>query len=183
MKQKLESWLKELEHVHRFLLPFLLNPVRYVAQIPPYRWPTLLLIQGTTSMVCGVLLGVTNQSWTDIAVALTLYPPISVIIGLVLSVFFYYYFLFFHATYLEIRALYAILVVAHLPYLILHILSAIVPPIDLVGFAMTCILIHVGMVSQFHLEQRHSRRVLITLYFVFAAMWGIGFVRRLPTHL
>ena len=61
--------------------------------------------------------------------------------------------------------------IALIPYFVLHTLADFLPPISLIGFALTIILMTVGLVEQFSLDRKTVTSLMFILASIFAATW------------
>lgn len=171
MKFNAEIYFSQLKELPEYLLRFAKNPVQGIRTTPAWSWPATLSVQGGIAAISGACLAVLNQNFFDFLLALFIFPVSSIIISLVMMFFFYYFFAFFESTFLEFRRLYAIIVLANIPYLLFHILSGLLPPIDLLGFAMTALLLIVGLVEQFKVPKKTVVKLVAFIYIIFFLMW------------
>ncbi len=166
-----QIYFSEIRDLPKFLFHFMQNPVRAIQTTPIWSWPSILSIQAGIAIVSGVCLAVVNRNFIDFLLGLFIFPFSSIIVSAVVSLFLYYFHAFFMHTFLEARRLYGIVVLANIPYLLFHILSGLVPPIDLIGFAFTSCLLVVGLVENFTLPKRSVIRLIGAVYAVFFLMW------------
>jgi hypothetical protein len=66
---------------------------------------------------------------------------------------------------------------AVVPYFLFHSVSGYLPPIDLLGFAFTCVLLIVGLVEQFGLERRLCSKLVGSMAIVFFIVWMVSQIR------
>lgn len=165
------TYKQELRILLPYLFHFVRRPVEGIKQSPRLSWPSLLSVQIGGAMLSGCLVGLINRNFWDFLIGLLIFPLTGLVSSLVFTLFLAYFFSLFRSTYLDFRQLYGIVVLANLPYFIFHTVSGFLPPIDLIAFALTAILLIVGMVEQFGLERRTVVRLVGILYFVFVVLW------------
>ena len=128
-------------------------------------------------MISGAIAGALSHSFWDFAVGLLVFPLTSLVVGFVYSGFIFTFFSIFMATYLDFQRLHAIVVVALVPYFILHIFSGFLPPMDLIGFALTAILLIVGLVEQFGVPRKPVIVLVSGISVTFFAIWMVTQIR------
>ena len=169
--------MSELRDLPPFLRLFAVSPIRAMRGLPPWRWSTLVSLQFGIAIISGVLLGLISLSFINFLLGLIVLPVSTLAASLIITFFLNYFFAFFTKTYLDVRRLFGVVVVAQIPFLILHILSIHVPPIDLIGFGITCLLLIVGLTEHFQLNRRVVSRLAISIYLLFSAIWIAAQVR------
>lgn len=171
------GFFRELKESSEFLLRFLRNPVECIKSPPDLSWPSIVSIQIASSMVSGAVLGALNESAADFLLGLLLFPLTTLVSSFVFSGFLYYFFSLFRATFLDYRRLHTIVALANLPFFALHAASGYLPPIDLIGFAATSVLIAVGLVERFGLDWRTVSRLVGVIFAVFCLLWMVNLLR------
>lgn len=136
-------------------------------------WPAISSLVFGSALVSGVLVGLLSNSFLDFLIGLLLFPLTSLVITLIFAFFIYYYFSLFRSTFLEFRRLASIVSLAMVPYFLVHTFSSFAPPIDLIGFALTGLLLIVGLVEQFSLDRRTCVRLIGGLGVGFFIIWSI----------
>lgn len=169
--------MSELQDLPAFLRLFAVSPIRAMRGLPPWKWSTLISLQVGIAIISGVLLGLISLSFINFLLGLIVLPISTLIASLIITFFLNYFFAFFSKTYLDIRRLFGVVVVAQIPFLILHILSVHVPPIDLIGFGITCLLLIVGLTEHFQLNRKSVTRLAISIYVLFSAIWIAAQIR------
>lgn len=164
----------ELEDLLKFLPTYLFNPVDGIRSAPAWSWPTLLSLQIGFAIASGAIGGLINFSFWNFLSGLFLLPLSSLFQVVVISFFLSSYFALVHSTYLERQRLFGIVVLANLPYLVLHMFSGYIPLIDLIGFLATCALLVVGLAEHFRLDKRDLLKLMGGVYLVFFVVWGIS---------
>ncbi len=164
---------RELDKLLEFVLFFVRHPIEGMRRLPDWHWSTLLSLQIGISVICGAMSGLLPPRFTSFFIGIFLYPIISFgQVGL-LAVFLVFYFSVRHSVFLEHRRLASIVVLANVPYTIMHIFASVLPPLQLIGFAGTCLLLIVGMSEHFHIERRKLTRLMTGLFVAFACLWAI----------
>lgn len=169
--------MSELRDLAPFLRLFAVSPVRAMRGLPPWQWSTLISLQVGIAIISGVLLGLISLSFINFLLGLIVLPISTLLASLIITFFLNYFFAFFSKTYLDIRRLFGVVVVAQIPFLILHILSVHVPPIDLIGFGITCLLLIVGLTEHFQLNRKTVTRLAISIYLLFSVIWIAAQIR------
>ena len=163
------------EHVAdlpRFLTRFITNPVGHIKEPSRLTWPAAFTLQVAAAIVSGALTSVVEKSALDLMISIFVFPVVMVMVGAVFTLFIYYYFAIFARTYLDIRRLYSLVVIAMFPYFVIHALSGFLPPLDLIGVALTGILLVVGLVEQFRLGRKPVAALVGTACVVFFVVWS-----------
>ena len=166
--------LRELPQV---LLRMLRDPLGTVRRPLDFSWPLVLNILGVSAFASGAIAGAITHSIGDFLVGILIFPITSVITATVFGFFIYYFFSLFRSTFLDFRRLMSLVSVAVVPYFLFHSVSSYVPPIDLLGFAFTCVLLIVGLVEQFGLDRRLCSKLVGVLGLVFFVVWIAAQIR------
>lgn len=165
---------KTLQDLPALLKRFLSDPIGMMRVPMRLTWSAAISLQAGCAILSGVVAGAFAQSFGDFLAGLLIFPIASVAIGVLFSLYFYYLFSLFFSTFLDFRRLHSIVVVSTVPYFALHSISGFLAPIDLIGFALTSLLLVVGLVEQFNLEKRMVMKVVGALYTVFFLVWGVA---------
>ena len=157
---------------------FLRNPVGAMKTSVRLSWPAIFLLQSGGAALSGAIAAAISRSLIDFAVALVIFPIIAVMACSVFTLFLYYFFAGFASVFLEMRRLNSLTVIATIPFFVIHAFSGFLAPLDLIGFALSMILLTVGLVEQFGLARRLVFTVLASIFGSFFAVWSIvQFVR------
>src|SRR3712207_4507165 len=108
------------------LRSFVRDPIGTMKKPMRLSWPAALSLQAGMAIVSGVLNGALTKNFWDFLAGLLVFPVISVCLGLALAGFTHQFYAIFQSTYLEFRRLHSMVVVATLPYFLLHVLSGLV---------------------------------------------------------
>jgi hypothetical protein len=152
---------------------FLRSPFERIKR--PFRltWSAAIALQILVASLAGALAGTVDNSWAEAGISALVFPIIGLMTAATVTLFLYYYFSLFASTFLEIRRLYSIVIVAHLPFFIIHALSGFLPPLDLIGFAFASALLTVGLVEQFSLPHKTVITLCASLFVAFSALWSL----------
>lgn len=142
-----------------------MSPVAVMQAPLGLSWSAIFTLQVGAAAASGAIVASIEKSWLDFAIGLFIFPLATTMAIAIFTLLLYYYFILFNATYLDIRRLHALMTVAALPYFFLHSFSGFLAPLDLIGFALTCVLCVVGLVEQFALGKRP-----VFAFFFFAAI-------------
>lgn len=166
-----------VEIILKYLYSFARNPVDTIKRPLLISWTATIALQVIASMISGTLAGLLSGNLVDALIGLLIFPISSVLISFLFTLFIYYYFTLVHSTFLEARRLYSIIVLATLPYLVIHIVAEYLPPLDLIGFAFTSLLLVVGICEQFSIERKQMMRLVGGLYLAFIVIWSLAQIK------
>jgi Na+/alanine symporter len=155
----------------KYLLRFMKHPLRGVASLPEWSWTRLLWLQAACAAVSGLLAALTKPNPFAILGGLILTPFISTMMVCLLTAFLYYYFQVFEKRTVKASKLFTLAVFASLPFFIFQIASSLVPPVTLVGFAFSSMLLAVGLSETFLMEKRRAIRLAAILFSVVVLVW------------
>src|SRR5690606_25993302 len=100
----------------------------------------------------------------------------STLVSFIVAGFFYYCFFFFLRRELPMRVLFSNVIFAHLPAMVLYTLSPLVPPLILVGLAVTGILVIVGLVENLKVPKTFTIRIVGGLFLLFVVFWIVNVI-------
>jgi hypothetical protein len=158
------------------------DPVEVMAKGPSLTWPAAFLLQATAAVLAGALLGALSASAIELAIGALAFPVIAIAASLGIGFFLHTSFAVFARSSVDRRELYGVVALATLPYLALHALASFVPPIDLLGFFLSCLLLIVGLVERFGLPRKIVLRVVAGTFLIFFAAWAWAQFRALPAR-
>lgn len=162
----------ENETVPRYLINFIKHPMVGIARLPEWSWSRLFWVQFCCAALAGFLAGLTKVNFFGVMGGLILTPIISTIMVILLTALLYYYFQVFEKRTASPLKLFTLAVFSSLPFFVLQILSGLVPPITLVGFAFSSVLLAVGLSENFMVEKRRATRLAAVLFGVVALLWA-----------
>ena len=161
----------ELIGLPRVLIRFLLNPIAEIALAPNWAWVTQFTVVVGSAMISGVLTGALASSFWDFLLGLLILPIVAALSTILISFFIKYFFSAVRHTQLDLKQVHAVVALAYVPFLALHILATIIPPIDLIGFAFTCLLVIVGITEKFNLRKKLVVEMVAAVYLGFSLVW------------
>lgn len=162
---------QKIKEVIRYLVQFLRHPIQEIARLPDWSWQRLLWVQISCAVASGVLASLLRPHFFAILAGIIVTPFIATLMVSVLTAFLYYYFQVFEKRTASAQKLFTLAVLSSLPFFILQIASSLIPPITLVGFAFSAMLIAVGLTENFQLEKRKAVRLAIGLFAVVMLVW------------
>lgn len=160
-----------IKNTLNYLLRFLKHPIQEISRLPEWSWKKLIWVQITVAIASGVLAGLTKPGFFSIMAGLILTPIVAMMMVSVLTAFLYYYFQVFEKRTVPALKLFTLSVFANLPFFILQIGSTLVPPITLVGFAFSAMLLTVGLTDNFQMEKRRAMRLCGILFAIVILIW------------
>ncbi len=164
--------LSEFLDAKRTLIQFLRNPLREIKHIPDWPWPKILAVQAVVTAICGGLRALIDSRNIFIVISqLIISPLFQVITAGVTALFFYYSFQIFLSKTISLRQIFQMVFFASIPFYAFSILTGIVPPIFLIGFAFTSVLLIVGMVEKFQIEKKFAIRLLLVINAIVLILW------------
>ena len=171
-----------LRELPRVLIQILKDPLGTVRRPLDFSWPLIIVILAAAALVSGAVAGTIAHSIADFLVGVFVFPITSVIAAFVFGFFIYYFFSLFRSTFLDFRRLMSLVCLAVVPYFLFHSISSYLPPIDLLGFAFTCVLLIVGLVEQFGLERRLCSKLVGAMGVLFFVVWMVSQIRNVSTR-
>lgn len=175
----------DLEDILSFLPSYARNPVEGIRRAPLLSWPALLSLQIGFAATSGAIGGLFSLNFWNVLLGLLVFPLTSLLQLALIAFFLKSAFSSALDTRPRQQRLFGIVVLANLPYLVLHALYAWVPAIDLIGFLTTCILLIVGLSEHFGIERRRLAKLIGAVYLLFFLIWGVSQYRtvtRLEQH-
>ncbi|MGZ3768024.1 MAG: Yip1 family protein [Bdellovibrio sp.] len=159
------------KEVSRFIFNFLRHPIEKIKTLPDWSWRVLLVTVILVSICSGVLSGLVPPNFFRLAGGLVISPVVGLLTTFIGSLFMYYYFQVFEKRTCAFKKIFTLVLLANIPFFIFQILSEIVPPITLVGFAFTALLLAVGLTENFQMEKRRALRLVTILFAVVFVLW------------
>lgn len=154
------------------LIKYLKNPIEGIHTLPDWSLQETFLRQCFLAFFSGALSGFLSFQFFAFLYGIFLFPVIAITVAPVLSLFFYYYFQIFERKTVSYKRLFTLVVLANIPFLIFHILSNYIAVINLVGTAMTGLILVVGLNHNFDMEKRRAVRLVSILYIILALIWA-----------
>lgn len=165
---------ERLQEMQRSLIDYLRHPLREINHVPDWSWPELLLTEVALTGVTGAVTALVGRSFLGIFYGLLIVPVLTSITIGITSLFFYYLFQIFAGQTLPFRRLVTVVFFANIPFFLLQILSGLIPPISLIGFAFSALILIVGFVGNFQLPRRLVVRIIAAVYAAIFLIWIWG---------
>lgn len=154
-----------------FIGSYLKHPVEKIKVLPDWNWTTLLITVVMVSMGSGVLTGFVPPNFYRIMGGIVISPIVGIVTTSIGSLFIYYYFQVFEKRTCSLRKIFTLILFANIPFFIFQILSELIPPITLVGFSFTALLMAVGLTENFQMEKRRALRLVTILFAIVFIIW------------
>lgn len=167
------SW----QNIFRRVLKFAKHPVQEVAHIPDWPWQQVLLLALLMSMVSGAVSGLIPPNFYHILAGIFLFPILSTLCTFILALFFYYFFQIFERKTISFKSLFTLCVFVNIPFFVFRLIANILPFITVLGFALTAILLVVGLVENFGIEKKRAIRLIAGIFVLLFAMWAVENLR------
>ena len=159
------------KEVFKFILNYLRHPIEKIRQLPDWNWTVLIVIQVLVSMASGVLAGLIPPNFYKIMGGLIVSPMVGVVTGFIGALFIYYYFQVFEHRTCSLRKIFTLIMLANIPFFVFQVGSEMIPPITLVGFAFTALLMAVGLTDNFQVDKKRALRLVVVLFSVVFILW------------
>ena len=153
-----------------FVPRFARHPVRGMRTLPAWDWPTILILQAAGSAMTASLGSVVGRNWILVITSLIVAPVTYLIINAVVTTLFYYAIKLAFSRDVPFRQIYLSSVFASLPGQILLVLSALAPPLAVLGALAWSVLMYVSLTDNFHLPRRRVGYVLGALFVIYAGL-------------
>jgi hypothetical protein len=162
---------QSIKNIAKYILQFLKHPLQEVAHLPTWSWKTSVWVQIVCAIISGFVAGLTKPGFFSIMAGIIVTPFIAMLMVSVLTAFLYYYFQVFEKRTLPAQKLFTLAVLTSIPFFILQIASSLLPPITLVGFAFSAMLMTVGLTENFQMEKRRAIRLCAVLFAIVMLVW------------
>lgn len=162
---------QNIKEVIGYILAYLRHPIHKIKTLPDWTWTTLLLTLIAVSMASGVIAGLVSLTFFRLMGGLIISPLIAIITATLGSLFIYYYFQVFEKRTCSFKKIFSLILFADIPFFIFQTGSELIPPVTLVGFAFTSLLLAVGLTENFSMEKRKSLRLVSVLFGLVFILW------------
>lgn len=160
-----------IKEVVTYIVNYLRHPVEKIKTLPDWSWTVLLTTLISISMASGVLSGLVSPTIYRILGGIIISPIVGVITTGLGSLFIYYYFQVYEKRTCSFRKIFTLALLANIPFFIFQAGSELIPPITLVGFAFTALLVAVGLTENFHMDKRRAIRLVTVLLAIVFILW------------
>lgn len=165
----------ELLECRSFLVHFIRYPIQGMKNMPDWHWRRLISLHVFITAICGFLGGFfEKRSFLSPIFGIISSPILTFISISVATLFFYYAFQVFTQKVVSIRKLWTVILFAHIPAFILNTVAGFVPPMYLISFAFSALLLIVGFTENFQIDRKFSIKIITSVYFIFFLMWAYG---------
>ncbi|WP_295903899.1 YIP1 family protein [uncultured Bdellovibrio sp.] len=159
------------KEVVRYIINYLRHPIEKIKTLPEWNWPVLIITLIVLSMASGVLTGLVPPNFFRIMGGFIISPIVGVVTTFIGSLFIYYYFQVYEKRTCSLRKIFTLVLFANIPFFVFQVGSEMIPPITLVGFAFTALLMAVGLTENFQMEKRRSIRLVTILFAIVFILW------------
>lgn len=163
---------KKIVDIIFFFKIYFSNPIQGMKQCPDWNWFVLLSVQLLLSLFLGIIASIVSSHSIIFIPSYITFPLSSLMTCFFGTCFFYFLFLFLYNRQLSFHKIYTLLFLALIPFLILRILSTLISPINLIGFAITLILLTVGFVESFLLPKKNIIKLFSALFAAYFLIWS-----------
>ena len=173
LKITIEETKEQLKELFQYIIALVKHPIDEIKYLPDdIGWKALLIFQFCLSLVSVVfsnLLAPFAISATHVIVSLLS----SLVATALASLFLYYFFLIICQRIFPFIKIFSLVLFSHIPFAIFHLASYFFPPSDLIGLGLSGLLMTIGLIENFEIEQKLASRLIIILYSVFLIYWSI----------
>jgi hypothetical protein len=173
----IEYLKKEWSTVFTYFSLFVRNPLKEIRTLPNWEWQTLIFVNGALGAACGSLNGLFSGNFLWLFLGLIVFPITFIVADIIISGFFYYFFLFVTNKDLPFKSIFTLLTLANIPFLALYIISPLASPLTLIGVAISGILLIVGFVDNFQLPKKIVVRLVAVMFGIHFLMWIWGTIQ------
>jgi hypothetical protein len=166
IKAKLREDILTLPH-------FLRNPVQGMRNLPNWDWPTLLILPPAFALACGMLKNMIDKDLIGFFIDIPLSPIASVVVTGLIAGWFYYGFKFVFHVEVPFRSIYTHVVFAAIPTQLTNIGTKYLPPVNVLGLAVSIYLLHTGFTHNYMLDNRKLKKMFIALFSIFCLWWAV----------
>lgn len=162
---------REIKKEFLFLLRFLRNPLSEIKTHLSWTWQKSILIYALISVTAGFINGLIPPNIYNMAFGLLFMPVITFVTSHILTGFFYYYFQVFERRQIGFLTLFHMVILANIPFLLIHTISSFLPPVTLIGLAFSAFLMIIGLTEKFSLNKKKAIQLVCVLYFMIFSVW------------
>lgn len=171
MRDVTDSATSPLKEIARKVVSFIKHPITEIQNLPDWSWGRLLILNALFAMLSGILMGFLPPNFYRIAAGILISPLVSTIMNGLMSLFLYYYFQVFEYRTVSFRRLFTQTFFASIPFFLFQTISEYLPPISLLGFALTGLIMVVGLVENFQLEKKRAIKLMSIVIGVVFLVW------------
>lgn len=153
------------------LLTFAKRPFDEIARLPAWSGKRILFLQLIVATLSGILTPLWAPTFWRIFQGLIFFPIFAVLMNLILTSFFYYYFQIFERRVASFTRLLTLVFFATLPFFLFHIASGLFAIADLFGLAMTAMLLVIGLTENFSVPKKRALRLIGVMFGLLFVLW------------
>ncbi len=163
--------IENIKNIFKTIIIFFKNPIYGIRTMPNYDLKSLIIVQIIVSVIAGCLSSLFNFSFFGFLHGLIIIPFVSLITSGISTLYIYYSFLFLYQKNLPPREVFSLVVMSFVPYFIFLSLSPLLPPITLLGFLFSAILLTIGLVERFSFPKPTVIKVVGSLFIIYFLIW------------
>jgi hypothetical protein len=163
--------------VLEYLLHFAKNPVQGMKSLPDWNWPTLIITQSSIAAFFGIISGILLNKFTKIINGFIAMPISAIFVTSVLSLAFYYVFLFAYKREMNFKKIFTIFVLSSLPWLVLSPLVDLLAPLKIIGIISSGLLLIVGLNEHSQLPKFQVNRLVIGIIVTYVLYWMVQMIQ------
>lgn len=134
-----------------------------------------IVVQFALAMSTGIAMGMMAKSFFTIAWGILFYPFLTVIVCAITSLLLYYGASYFTKRSFKYSDMYILVFIASVPAYFIRILHPLLASIDILGLAVSSILLRAGLIHSHKIERKIANKLVLALYGViflgFAIQW------------
>lgn len=162
---------QNVKEVVRYIIDYLRHPIEKIKNLPDWNWTVLIITLVVLSVGSGVLTGLVPPNFFRVLGGIVISPLVGLVTTMIGALFIYYYFQVFEKRTCSLRRIFTLILFANIPFFVFQVGSEVIPPITLVGFAFTALLMAVGLTENFQMEKRRALRLVTILFAIVFIIW------------
>lgn len=163
--------MQNIIDIFKNILHFFKNPVTGIRTMPSYDFKSLIIVQLIVSIIAGSISSLFHFSIFGFLHGLIIIPIVSLITSGISTLYIYYSFLFLFQQNLPPKEIFSLVVLSFVPYFIFLSISPFLPPITLLGFLFSAILLTIGLVEKFSFPKKTVIKVVGSLFIIYILIW------------
>ena len=164
------------------LIVYLKHPVSEIRRLPEWSWPRLLSIHVGVVVAVSLLSSLValfsslgaGFSFFGLIFGTIAKAVITLIITLITALYFFYTLQIAASKVVSFRKLFLTVFFSFLPFFLFQIFHDFFPPIDLIGFAFTAVLLVVGVSDNLQVPKSLTIRLVAGITLIFILIWLNG---------
>jgi hypothetical protein len=164
------------------LLNYIKNPIEGIKNLPHWSFTVTLITQVLISAFFGILSGIIAKKFTYIMSGLIAWPISSLLLTCVISLCFYYLFIFYYKRTVSFKKIYLIVFLSGLASLVLSPLVSLFEPVRILGLILGAFVLIVGLHEHTLLGKMHISRLVFGAILIYTAYWTLQFIQTIATR-